>query len=267
MSGQWLRAAIGDPEHRRCASRYAAGIVAVQAGWVGWLALPGPAKAAVFFMLASLELAVPIWAESAGRTSWHPAHIAERYGLFTLIVLGESVLAATVGAQSALDTHTSIGDLTTVIAGGLLIVFAMWWIYFDLPSDEIARSVREEFNARLSGAFRWGYGHFFVFAGAAATGAGLGIAVDQAGGHSALSDAQAGLAITVPVTVFLVSTWLVHRPYKPPSALNAFAVPVTATLVVAASWSGEPVLCTGLFLAVLVSLSTVASRNAPATSA
>ena len=36
---------------------------------------------------------MPVWAERAGPTTWHPHHIAERYGLFTLIVLGESILA------------------------------------------------------------------------------------------------------------------------------------------------------------------------------
>jgi hypothetical protein len=49
------------------------------------------------------ELLVPLWAERASPTNWHPHHIAERYGLFTLIVLGESVLAATIAIQSALD--------------------------------------------------------------------------------------------------------------------------------------------------------------------
>ena len=46
-------------------------------------------------MLAALELPVPVWAERAAPTPWHPHHIAERYGLLTLIVLGESMLAAT----------------------------------------------------------------------------------------------------------------------------------------------------------------------------
>ena len=44
----------------------------------------------------SPSCAVPVWAERAGRRRrWHPDHIAERYGLFTIIVLGESILAAT----------------------------------------------------------------------------------------------------------------------------------------------------------------------------
>jgi low temperature requirement protein LtrA len=43
-------------------------------------------------LLALAEMLVPAWAEHGRRgTSWHPQHISERYGLFTLIVLGECV--------------------------------------------------------------------------------------------------------------------------------------------------------------------------------
>ncbi|PZS32881.1 MAG: hypothetical protein DLM59_07335 [Pseudonocardiales bacterium] len=38
---------------------------------------------------------------------WHPEHIVERYGLFTLIVLGESVLAATTAVQQAYTSGTT----------------------------------------------------------------------------------------------------------------------------------------------------------------
>ena len=54
-----------------------------------------------------------------------------------------------------------------------------------------------------AGAFVWGYLHYFVFGAAAAAGAGLAVAVDQATGHSELTDFQAGLAITIPVSAYL----------------------------------------------------------------
>ena len=41
-------------------------------------------------VLVAAELAVPIVAERTGSTPWHPHHITERYGLFTLIVMGEA---------------------------------------------------------------------------------------------------------------------------------------------------------------------------------
>ena len=64
-----------------------------------------------FVVLAALELAVPVWAERAAPTTWHPHHIAERYGLLTLIVLGESILAATVAVQSALASGEALAAL------------------------------------------------------------------------------------------------------------------------------------------------------------
>jgi hypothetical protein len=111
--------------------------------------------------------------EAAGRTTWHPGHIAEQYGLFTIIVLGESLLSATIGVQAALDDESTLGDLVVVIVGGLLIVFSMWWIYFDMPANRMVQGARAAFTDHLAGAFLWGYGHYLVFASVAATGAGL----------------------------------------------------------------------------------------------
>jgi low temperature requirement protein LtrA len=250
--GQWLRAAAFHDDGRVCALRYAAGITVAQIGWVARLALPDAAGTATFFGLVALELAVPFWAEAHAPSPWHPGHIAERYGLFTLIVLGESVLSATVGVQVALDSSTRFAELAPVAAGGILTVFAMWWIYFDLPAERAVDRIRGQFTDRLSGAFVWGYGHYVVFGAAAAVGAGLAVAVDQATHRSPLSDAQAGLAITVPVTVFIVAVWALHYSDKTPGRLRRYAVPVAAVLILAASFTPEPVLVTGLVLSGLI---------------
>src|SRR5829696_8708455 len=162
MVTQWLRAAGGDPPHRRSSLRFAAGIAAVQLGWVLRLALPEGLGMASFLVLVACELAVPIWAERAAPTSWHPRHIAERYGLFTLIVLGECVLASTLAIQSALATDAVLADLATTAAGGLLTVFGMWWLYFSKESHELLTSLRA--------GIVWGYGHYLIFAAAAAVG-------------------------------------------------------------------------------------------------
>ncbi|MBF6949263.1 low temperature requirement protein A, partial [Acinetobacter baumannii] len=94
---QWLRAARNDPPHRSTCLRYALGIVVVQLGWGGfYLATREQALVApLFALLVVAELAVPFWAERSGTTTWHPHHIAERYGLFFIIVLGETILSST----------------------------------------------------------------------------------------------------------------------------------------------------------------------------
>lgn len=131
---QWLRAARSHPLGRGTALRYAVGIVVVQCAWVGWLWVPYAWRTPAFAALALLEVCVPVVAEAAGNTPWHPHHIAERYSLFTLIVLGESVLAATLAVQQALDERQTPVTLFEVAGGGLLIVLSVWWLYFAKPA-------------------------------------------------------------------------------------------------------------------------------------
>jgi low temperature requirement protein LtrA len=176
MVTQWLRAAESDREHRQACLRFAAGVTLVQVGWVVRLALPEPWDMVFFALLVVAELRVPIFAERSSRTSWHPEHIAERYGLFTIIVLGESVAAATVALQNALDDQVSLSDVATAATGGILTVFAMWWLYFAKDAVRLLTS-----NVW---AFVWGYGHYFVFGSAAAVGAVLEINVDHAIGNT-----------------------------------------------------------------------------------
>jgi low temperature requirement protein LtrA len=250
----WLRAARSHEQGRPCSLRYAIGITALQVLWVVRLALPGSIGLVTFLVLVALELAVPIWAESAGRTSWHPGHIAERYGLFTIIVLGESILSATVGVQVALDGDVPLGDLLATIAGGLLLVFSLWWMYFDLPADQMAERAREAFEERVNGAFLWGYGHYLVFGAAAAVGAGLAAQVDHVTHHSELSALATGFTITIPVAVYVGTLWALHWEAKEPGPLRDVAVPVGLVLILLASWSPAPVLFAGLVVASLVAL-------------
>src|SRR5215212_3607122 len=250
MVTQWLRAAGSDPPHRRSSLRFAVGVAAVQVGWVLRLLLPEGPGYVGFLVLAAAELAVPIWAERAAPTTWHPRHIAERYGLFTLIVLGECVLSSTLAIQTALDEDAALGDLATTAAGGLLTVFAMWWLYFAKEAHEFLTSLRA--------GIVWGYGHYLVLASAAAVGAGLAVNVDYLTDHAEIGARAAAAAFTVPVALFLVAVWALQvRPHhlgRWPSAL----VPAAAVLVLASTFTAEPVLLTGLLVAAMIGATLVA---------
>jgi low temperature requirement protein LtrA len=246
MVSQWLRASTADPTHTDNARRYALGIALVQFGWVGLLWLPATAVLAAFVLLMLAELAVPVWAERGAATTWHPGHITERYGLFTIIVLGESILAAMVAIQAALSAGTAFSRLAVLVVGGLLIVYSVWWLYFD-GSDPARLS-------SLTRAFRWGYGHVVIFAAIAALGAGLGVAVDHATGATSLSLTASGYAIAIPVATYLVALWLLHdcmttRPVPRPALL-----PITALLVLLAPLGPAPALVIGLLMAGAVAL-------------
>jgi low temperature requirement protein LtrA len=263
MVAQWVRAGLSQPDQRRCAFRYALGISLCQLAWVAWLALPLEVGLPIFGLIALFELAVPLWAEGAGRTSWNPRHIAERYGLFTIIVLGESLLSAANGVEAALDTSVNAGKLAAVVIGGVLTVFSMWWLYFDLPADDIVGQARTDFTERLTGAFAWGYGHYIVFASAAAAGASLTLAVDEIIHRSRLTNLETGFALTGPVVAYLLVVWVLHAPYKRPNRVRDLAMATALGLILASSATSETVLVTGVLMALLVGISVATTEAAP----
>jgi low temperature requirement protein LtrA len=243
MVAQWLRAAHADPPRAACARRYALGITVLQVAWIAMYFVPawwGP----LFIALALAEMAVPIWAESVVPTTWHPHHIAERYGLLTLIVLGESILSSTVAVQGALSAGGHLSDLLPIIVGGLLIAFSIWWMYFDRPVHDLLTSLRK-------GIF-WGYGHYFIFAAAAAAGAGLAVNVDYVAHHAKISGAAAGAAVAIPVALYLVCLWILHD--RPGYASTRAFGPIVAVLVLVTPFAPQPVLVTGVLLAATIAV-------------
>ena len=247
QTGQWLRAARGETGAARSAARtYAAGLVVVQAGWVLLLLAPKNAWLWGFGPLGIADMTVPAVAERIHPTSWHPHHIGERYGLFTIITLGESVSAATIAVQTALDDQADLGALLPIAAGGLIIVFAAYWIYFAVPIHDYVQSNEQ--------AFVWGYGHYVIFGSAAAIGAGIAVAVQQVTHHARISTLAAALSVTIPTALYLVAVWLVHlRPFKNGLARQA-VLPCGALLVLAVSFAGH----WAVFAAGLVAAGSVA---------
>lgn len=80
---QWIRASRADSARRTTCLRYAIGVSLCQAGWIGAQFLPSNVWLVAFAVLATCELLVPVWAEAASPTPWHPEHISERYGLWS----------------------------------------------------------------------------------------------------------------------------------------------------------------------------------------
>ena len=254
---QWLRVArSSEGPERTMALRYAGGVLLCQIGWVGLVVLPEDARPWVFLVMAVLEMCVPPYAEKDHSTSWHPHHIAERYGLFTIIVLGETIAAATVAVKSGIDENDALGDLLPIAAGGLLIIFAAWWIYFVVPIHGHLRSNKQ--------AFLWGYGHYVVFASAAAIGAGLEVAVEQAVGKAHISTLAASAAVTLPTALYLLTVWALHSRYFKVGIAQQLVLPTTALLVICCTFLGEwAVLAAGLVSAGAVATGeTLTARRA-----
>jgi low temperature requirement protein LtrA len=246
MAAQWLRAgrSATSPESTM-ARRYAGGVLVCQIGWLGLLVLPEGGRGWLFLVMVVLELCVPAFAERKHSSSWHPHHISERYGLLTIIVLGETIAAATVAVKSGIEENDALGEVLPIAAGGLLIVFAAWWIYFVVPVHSYLRSSRQ--------SFLWGYGHYLVFASAAAIGAGLEVAVEQAVGKAHISTLAASAAVTLPTALFLLTVWGLHARHFKVGIAEQLVLPTAAMLVICCTFLGdEGVLVAGIVLALAV---------------
>jgi low temperature requirement protein LtrA len=258
LIAQWLRAAREHGERGRTALRYAIGVGALQVGWIARLFFPIEVAFVSFLPLVALEMTVPWWAERAGTTPWHRGHIAERFGLFTIIVLGECVLAATTAIQAAIAAGGISLALVTLAVGALVLIGAMWWAYFKHDAAE-QRDLQQET------AFLWGYGHYVVFAAVAAVGAGLNVAADLIHEEGSIGPITAALTVAVPVAIYLVAAWLVNSSGREGAVLRPVLLAVV--LVLAAAVGLGPVsvplavLAMGLVVATLVGVSAYRARR------
>ncbi len=250
---QWLRAAAGDPERRVTALTYAAGIAVVQVWWSLNLFVPDGWTDAVYIIGVAAELTIPVIAERKAVTPWHPHHITERFGLFTLIVLGESILASSNSIVEGIDVGDRTFEMLRLAISGFAIVAAMWWLYFAYPQRGHLRTFRM--------TFRWGYSHYFIFASAAAVSAGIEVAVDYNTDRTSLSAAKAAAALCVPVAVFVMAVWF---PMIRPNAYRVVnvAIPAVAGLVLVAVFLPYSLQLAAMLMIALVALITVRTNGA-----
>lgn len=150
------------------------------------------------------EIIAPYFAEikSGDRvnTKYHPHHIEERLGLLTIIVLDEIVLSSVLGIKELYD-HFNI-EMLNLVASSFIIMFSMWWLYFDL---EVGKRLKE-----LHVAFIWSYGHFFIFSSIASVGALIGAHIElfQPNANFHISKELLTFFLSIAVAVFLFSVWL-----------------------------------------------------------
>jgi low temperature requirement protein LtrA len=123
--------------------------------------------------------------------------LVERFGLFTIIVLGEVV----VGVVSGLSEVER--DLQSVATGivGLMIGFGIWWTYFDFVGQRTPRP--------RGGAVAWMIGHLPVSMAIAASGAALVSLIEHAGDEGA--PAASAWLLTGSVALALLALVLVMR--------------------------------------------------------
>jgi low temperature requirement protein LtrA len=243
MVAQWLRASRLEGASRRTTQLYAAGIATVQVLWLLTLTLPSSIRPFAIVVCVAGELAVPVVAERGWLTPWHPHHITERYGLFTLIVLGESLLASANGIIEAVHDHEALAPLIALSVLTLVVTAALWWIYFWPPHHTAIRS--------FASSLRYGYTHYFVFAAAGAFSAGIEVEIDVITHHTTLSDVAASFTVTAPISMFVLGIWWIALRANADRVVN-IVVPLGAVLVLLDPLIPVPFTLTAVIMALVV---------------
>lgn len=144
--------------------------------WLSSVFFVGNARLAIWAVAMAVELGnslVPSTRKWMAVIPLQFGHLIERFGLFTIIVLGETVLAVVIGVAHA---HW-VASAVIFAAIGLTMSFSLWWIYFEVVTGEPLRKL---------GGFRpivWVYAHAPLVMGITALGVGIEIAVFTEFGH------------------------------------------------------------------------------------
>jgi low temperature requirement protein LtrA len=133
-----LSAIVGrdDPDRRGALLRFAPTAILGASLLVVAGFLEGDERIAVWVVALAIDYLGPA-VIGVGR-GWMVAaeHFAERHGLIILIALGESIIAIGVGAGFDLDTGVMVAA-----ALGIVVVSALWWLYFDVAAIFAQRRV------------------------------------------------------------------------------------------------------------------------------
>ena len=234
---QWWRVYRQVPGHKKVASRSIVGLLTLQALWITWLFLPTSLQTPALFLFIIAELLMPVWARSEQFNNWNPGHIAERYGLLTIIVLGEGVVGVSNTIQYFLTNSSSAASSIMFLGSSLVaLVFSLWWLYFIVPFDTILNKER-----RRHDLFLFGYGHFFIFASIAGLGSMLNLVTESVAGDNSdganqvISQTYAMGMLMGMLSVFLLTLTILRELMCRKSSNNIVAM-VIALIIIGLSY-------------------------------
>jgi low temperature requirement protein LtrA len=246
MIGLYLRAYRHVPAARPLIVRYAGGYSLGIAAWIVSLALEAPERYVLWGVALAWEYSLP-WLSRRLFASIpvHTSHVPERFALFTIIVLGESVLAVALGVAGRDWALSAAG----IAALGFFVAASVWWLYF-------GHGVEFSLVQSALPILVFAYAHIPLLGALTAVGAGITLAIEQSG-ESGL-DTGTRWALAGGTAAYLVFLTIAQRAlvvgFLPRTALSR-AVGVAA-LAAAAAFGSEidPVAFTALTTVVLVAL-------------
>jgi low temperature requirement protein LtrA len=155
---------------------------------------------AFWTVAALIDYAGPAWLTRErlrGLQEVAVAHFAERYGLFVIICLGESIVAIGLAASD----QPIDAELVLAVVFGLLITIGLWWTYFDRFAETAQERLRNHHDPVLAAADAYSYLHLLLVAGIIIFAAGVRFAIEDVG--EPLTDG-ARLALFGGVALYLV---------------------------------------------------------------
>lgn len=205
-----------------CVRGWSAGLLL----WIVSLAVPEPGRYVLWGVAVLVEVATPLMAERRiGTVPLHVSHIGERFALFTIVVLGESVVSVTAGiAEVDFDLANSV-----IGVGAFVTASAFAWVYF------------ERLGTGLVGSTLYVYAHFVVYLGLAAVGPGTLLAIEAADDSAMPAGARA--ALCGGAALYLLGLSLVAAPMRRSEAgrRRISARCVTAAAAVAIGFLGAAI--------------------------
>ena len=221
LAGLYARAWRLHPPMRSLSARYAMAYAVGAAIWLVSLLFDGDVRPFIWVVGMIVLMGGPVLAAASTNVlSYEPDHIAERYGLFTLIVLGESVVAVVAG----LDTGARTSAVLVAVLG-LVIAGAIWWGYFDRFRGMPSGTVRA--------GFVWAQGHLLVFAGIAAAAVGVEFAIEAAATGEELKPIDR-LSLALGLAAYLAAMGTIRAATRRPDAIVALRLATAALLILLA---------------------------------
>lgn len=165
---EYLRAAKYVPEAKGLIYPMNAGFAIGVGCWVLSLGVAPPWRFVLWGLGLLVDFLSPFFAAQGQRQlPPHAEHLPERFGLFTIIVLGEAVIAVVNGVS---NVDWSMGGAMAAILG-FVTAFTLWWLYFE---NSLGKALEKASNTgRMLILQVWLYGHLPLVIGLAAVGIGV----------------------------------------------------------------------------------------------
>ena len=137
--------------------------------------LPGDWRLLVWGLAALIDLSTPTLLRRQLRgMHFNAGHLAERFGLFVLIAVGESLVAV---ASSSPETLTVLDG--AAVAAAFAVTVGLWWVYFHFAADAVRHALATASVQLNITRTVLSYGHLLFIAA---------IIVISVGLHDALAD-------------------------------------------------------------------------------